>query len=402
MAKIHWFCRKRQWQWPSKKQFRNWATREKFPNLNSQSVQEIIDEFCEAIKATRNKLAEAKAKGLKGFEKTIRYPDWDRKRRRGKRKRDVPYKNNQVRFRDGCIIFPNSASGDLRIQVPRWLAVEHFEWISPKSNRSIQVRLSVMRGDEVRLTGRFKEARVSYDKIRIVIETEGEDSAAAETVVGVDLGVNTLIAATDGERALLVSGRQVKSLIRYRNKKIAELDALISRCKNGSRRKKALVQRKWQIRNNTANRIADLVHRATRRVVDEFPGCRMAIGKPFNDAAAAKVVDGKKKRRTSRSNAQMVSSACTRKIINQFGYKAGEVSEVEEHYTSRTCPRCGHQYKQTGRVFKCPKCGLTGQRDVIGCVNIRSKALFGEIRAGTDLPKDIRYLRPIAERNKPR
>lgn len=40
------------------------------------------------------------------------------------------------------------------------------------------------------------------------------------TTIGLDLGVNTLIAASDGNKAVLVSGRAVKSTIASRNRGI--------------------------------------------------------------------------------------------------------------------------------------------------------------------------------------
>ncbi|MEM1913839.1 MAG: zinc ribbon domain-containing protein [Thermofilaceae archaeon] len=39
--------------------------------------------------------------------------------------------------------------------------------------------------------------------------------------------------------------------------------------------------------------------------------------------------------------------------------------------TSSTCPRCGSRLKDSsGRVLKCTRCGFTGDRDVIACVNL--------------------------------
>jgi len=39
--------------------------------------------------------------------------------------------------------------------------------------------------------------------------------------------------------------------------------------------------------------------------------------------------------------------------------------------TSSTCPRCGSRLKDSGgRVLKCTRCGFTGDRDVVACVNL--------------------------------
>jgi hypothetical protein len=48
--------------------------------------------------------------------------------------------------------------------------------------------------------------RLSYGTLRMVCET-ADAVRPQQTVIGVDLGVNTLIAATDGQKVFLVSGR---------------------------------------------------------------------------------------------------------------------------------------------------------------------------------------------------
>ncbi len=47
------------------------------------------------------------------------------------------------------------------------------------------------------------------------------------------------------------------------------------------------------------------------------------------------------------------------------------VRYVNPGKTSSTCPRCGSRLKSNGgRVLKCTKCGFTGDRDVIACINL--------------------------------
>jgi len=47
------------------------------------------------------------------------------------------------------------------------------------------------------------------------------------------------------------------------------------------------------------------------------------------------------------------------------------VRYVNPSKTSSTCPRCGSRLKSNGgRVLKCTKCGSTGDRDVIACINL--------------------------------
>jgi len=47
------------------------------------------------------------------------------------------------------------------------------------------------------------------------------------------------------------------------------------------------------------------------------------------------------------------------------------VSYVDPSKTSSTCPRCGSRLKDNdGRVLRCSRCGSTGDRDVIACINL--------------------------------
>ncbi|MEM1747746.1 MAG: zinc ribbon domain-containing protein, partial [Sulfolobales archaeon] len=64
-----------------------------------------------------------------------------------------------------------------------------------------------------------------------------------------------------------------------------------------------------------------------------------------------------------------------RRIQFTISYEALErgllVSYVNPGKTSSTCPRCGSRLEDSGsRVLRCGRCGFTGDRDVIACVNL--------------------------------
>jgi len=66
----------------------------------------------------------------------------------------------------------------------------------------------------------------------VVCETPDE-ARRQEAVVGVDLGVNTLIAATDGATVILISGRAAKATVQYRNKQLARFQQALARKEQG-------------------------------------------------------------------------------------------------------------------------------------------------------------------------
>jgi len=133
----------------------------------------------------------------------------------------------------------------------------------------------------------------------------------------------------------------------------------------------------------TKRRIRDLCHKATRQVADAFPNATCYVGEPFNDAA----------RRIGRKQAQQVSTACTRKIIQLLDYKTAGALTLSEAYSSQTCPVCGERSKHR-RMYRCPSCGATGPRDAVGAVNILSLGINGAMVQGRSPPVQVKYLRP--------
>lgn len=329
-------------KWPSKKRWMSWVKR-RCPHLSAQSAQQIVHEFLEAVSSTI---------GLRKVDPTARFP-WKMSRHR-----DVVYTNQDARARDGCLILPNGTAGRLRIKVP------------------------------LDLPGRLMEVRLSFGVVRLVCELADAPPAPVTTTLGVDLGVNTLITATDGEKAVLISGRELKATVQWRNKCLAELSAAQSRLTKGSRRWRRLQRRKHRMLAKAKNRVRDMTHKATHAVAVAFPTATGFVGKPFNDAA----------RKMGGKQAQQVSQACNAKIIAQLAYKlAGGVTEVEEHYTSQTCPVCGER-RRMRRVYRCD-CGFEASRDVVGATNIRRIGLLGGMAPSKEgLPQRLTYVQPLRKK----
>jgi hypothetical protein len=179
----HHRIRRLGWTWPSKARWQRWA-KGRYPGISAQSAQQLIGEFCEAVDSCRQL--------RKNGQTEARYP-W-----RKPRYHDVVYTNQDARIRGGRLVLPHGTSGTLRIRLP----------------------------ETITLPGRLIEVRLSFGVVRLVCEVACEVADAPrsqQTVIGVDLGVNTLIAATDGAMVFLVSGRGVKVVIQWRNKTLADI-----------------------------------------------------------------------------------------------------------------------------------------------------------------------------------
>jgi putative transposase len=338
LVERHHRLRRRHLNWPSRGRWQRWAKR-RYPGLSAQSAQQIIGEFREAVNSARQL--------RKNGQVDARYP-WKKPKFH-----DVVYTNQDARIRNGHLILPNGTSGTLRVRLPKG----------------------------VDLPGRLMEVRLGRFRIVIVCKVIGAPISAGPTI-GVDLGVNTLIAATDGEKAILVSGKGAKATVQWWNKRLASVAARQSRMSKGSKRWKRLQRRKRQLLAKADRRLKDVMHKATRQVAEEFPHATCYVGEPFNDVA----------QKIGRCQAQQVSQACNRKIIRLLDYKTGGAITVNEAYTSQTCPVCGERSKHR-RTYRC-RCGTIAPRDVIGSMNVLCNGKHGSLLLGRQVPVTITYLRP--------
>jgi putative transposase len=335
----HHRIRRLGWGWPSKARWQRWA-KGRYPGLSAQSTQQLIGEFCEAVDSCRQL--------RKNGQAAARYP-WRRPRYH-----DVMYTNQEVRIRDGRLVLPHGASGTLRIRLPATIT----------------------------LPGRLLEVRLSFGVVRLVCEI-ADAPRPQQTVIGVDLGVNTLIAAIDGVKVFLVSGRGVQAGLQWRNKPLAAIQQAQSSKTEGSLRWKRLQRRKHRLLDTARRQVRGATHKATHAIAGAFPGATCYVGEPFNVAA----------QRTGRLHAQPVSTACTRTIIRQLDYKTAGAITVPELYSSQTCPVCGERstHRKTSR---CPHCGATGPGDAVGAVNILSLGQHSVMLPGRSLPQQVMSLRP--------
>ncbi len=336
----HHRLRRMNWRWPSKARFQRWA-KGRYPGLSAQATQQIIGEFIEAVDATRQL--------RKNGHDEARYP-WKRPRYR-----DVVYTNQDARIKGNRLVLPNGTSGHLRIPLP----------------------------DDRPLPGRLMEVRLCLGHVLLVCEVPDEPRHQ-RTVIGVDLGVNTLIAATDGKKAVLISGREAKATVQWRNKRLASAASKQSHMVEGSSRWRRIQRRKKQMLAKARRRVNDLIHKATHRVAQEFPGATCHVGKPFNEAA----------QKMNGVWAQQVSQASNGKITRQLDYKTSGAIQEDEAFSSQTCPVCGARHK-CRRVYRCRNCGTVAPRDQIGATNILCIGQHGAMRSGQAIATQVVYVRPV-------
>jgi putative transposase len=212
-------------------------------------------------------------------------------------------------------------------------------------------------------------------------------------VAAVDLGEVHPAAVTDGKEGMVFSARALRSLSQYTNKRLAEIQSVLSKKEKHSRRYKRLVARKSRFLAKQKNKRRDIEHKVSRSVVD------YAVERGVGTLVIGDVRDAADGVDYSKKSNQKISNWSHGKVRNYIEYKAAaagiQTVFANEAYTSKTCPNpnCLHKIKPKGRVYRCPACGFVGHRDIVGASNILSRHLCGKL--GQIYPADTKYRHPF-------
>ena len=344
--------------------------------LHSQSVQSVIQQFDANRKTARNGRELPQLGKLRKDNPDIRYPYKAKKFFR------VQWKAGAIKVKGRNIILSNGKGNKpLKLRLPR-----SFANCQPKA-----VELIWNNGYWLNLT-------IKVD--------DNEQPVTGSGVAAIDMGEIHAITITDGYDALVISGRKLRAVKQYRNKRDAQLQEAMSKCVGLSRNvsKPTKYSRKWRKLNLTSRRIMERTRRRISRdlnhkiTISSIQWCikhgisTIVIGDLSGIAQCTK-------NRLSRRIRQKISQWSFYKQKEYLQYKAKEVGidvvEVSEAYTSRTCPRCGTVNRTNNRNYSCSNCELTCHRDVVGAYNIFSMFAsltdaFGlRYRYGALVPDDL-------------
>jgi putative transposase len=322
--------------WLSKAAVQRWA-KGRFA-LHSQTVQALIDRYfanCETARQLRQR-------GLK-----TRYP-YQRKRYQ-----TPVWKGQSIRVRDGQILLPNGQGrADLIIALS-----EEFQ-----GRKVYQAELLWQDG--------------AYYLSVCLDFSEGEP-LEGDGVAAIDQGEIHAITLTDGEEALVISGREVRSIKRQRNKRVGQIDRLQRRCQRHSKRWGKLQRAKNKAKAQAQRKIRDLNHKITRRAVDWCAerGIKTVVIGDLSDIAQGKRLGRRQQQKISQWEFYQQQQYLSYKL----NARGGKLVTVCERGTSSICPACGQRVKPHGRNFRCRQCGTALHRDVVGALNILSVFEHGQV-----------------------
>jgi putative transposase len=229
--------------------------------------------------------------------------------------------------------------------------------------------------------------------LHIAVVKPALEKVQGDAVAAVDPGEVHALTLTDGREALVISGRQLRSLHRLRNKTLRKFQKALSRCKKGSNRWRKILEAKYRFLNWIEAQISHIEHAITKMATDwclQHGVKKVYIGDP----------QGVRERDCGRYHNQRMSQWSFGHLRDLLEYKLKRhgitLEKIEERGTSGTCPVCGHYTKQSGRMFRCGNCGFSGvHRDVVGASGILDLAVHGRFTEGRNLPEKVVYLRPV-------
>jgi putative transposase len=205
--------------------------------------------------------------------------------------------------------------------------------------------------------GQIKTMTVKRDRVGdwyivLTVEISEIPQKEPQTAMGVDLGLVKLIQASNGEFV------EAPKFLRKSRKKLRQAQKQLSRKAKGSRNRDEARIKIARIHRKIQRQREDLLHKVSRKLV------KRADLLVFEDLPIAGMVK-------NRYLAKSIHDASWGKLYQYASYKASSagknVVRVDPRGTTCDCA-CGEKVKLSlsDRVFRCPKCRLTIDRDLHG------------------------------------
>ena len=246
-----------------------------------------------------------------------------------------------------------------------------------QTNIAINSRFSFYDVKQIRIV-----PRMEHYVIEVVHEVDvSEVQRNPNNVLGLDLGVNNLCAAAsnDNNVKFLISGRPVKAINQFFNKKRAKLQSMLT--KGVTKTTKLTSKSINKLTNKRNNKINDYLHKASRKIIDN------CLTNDIGKIVIGRNKDWKQNIQIGKRNNQNFVGIPFYKLINMITYKAQleniEVVTNEESYTSKCSALdneklCKHD-KYLGRrvkrgLFK-TKDKILVNSDINGALNIIRKVV---------------------------
>jgi putative transposase len=218
----------------------------------------------------------------------------------------------------------------------------------------------------------------------------------SNNIAAIDLGeIHSITSIDSNGNSLIITGRQLRSYQRFRNKELGKLQQRLSKCKKDSNNYKKYRKAIRKLMSKSNAKINNDMHKTSKLYLDYviLNNIKIVI---IGDLTNFNINLGQRKSKKGQQQklVQWQHGRLIHKLKEKLGRYGVNIEEISEAYTSQTCPNCGNKYKPTSRNYICNVCGFTMHRDLVGAYNILSKYINnGEIKKLDIDVKPIKYLR---------
>lgn len=287
------------------------------------------------------------------FKKIGKHPKFKKK---GKCKNAFPTRQDSMYFKDSCVI------------------VEKIGKIKYQSDKKFP---------QGRFVCKFSNPRICYENNKWILsfgmECENQALSLNDYSIGIDLGVKELAIVSYGNEHKIYKNINKTKYVKSLQSKLRHLERKISR-KYETNNKNKVYDKRWHKSNNILkteerirkiyNRLSNIrknyIHQTTHEIVSLLP-CRVVM-EDLNVSGMMK----------NRHLAKAIAEQCFYEFIRQMKYKCEyngiEFVQADKFYpSSKTCHSCGyvnHNLKLSDRVYICPECGFTIDRDLNAAMNL--------------------------------
>jgi len=243
-----------------------------------------------------------------------------------------------------------------------------------------QIRLTCIKG-RGRITCFVKSIPLNVVEIELIhkdkyyLAIKYKEEIDEKTIISgnnasIDLGEIHAVASINSiGGAIIITNRKIRSLVRLKDKRKAEILSLRSNCKKGSNKYFVYTKAISKIKFEFDKKINDVIHKQSKIYAN---WCK--------DNSIQTVYYGDLDSATRNSNGRLRKSTNQKlnmwrfgQIKNHLTYKLASegisMIKINEAYTSQICPHCNRKNKTATRNYAC-RCGYSQHRDIVGAINI--------------------------------
>ncbi|MFR3198135.1 MAG: RNA-guided endonuclease TnpB family protein [Blautia wexlerae] len=202
-----------------------------------------------------------------------------------------------------------------------------------------------------------------YLYIPVTYEVEESNISDICNVVGIDRGINFVVATYDSKhKSGFVSGKAIKQKRANYSRLRKELQ--MRHTPSSRRRLKAIGQRenRW---------MQDINHQVSKALATGNPKHTLFV---LEDLTGIRNVTERVKTKKRYVSVSWSFYDLEQKLIYKAKQNQSSVIKVDPRYTSQCCPACGHTEKSNRNkkihLFTCKNCGYTSNDDRIGAMNL--------------------------------